>query len=223
MENVDKIKRGEPRARARQDRHRAHRSPTRRLRRRHAVRRLPTLVTLRLDRRVYVRTDGSCGRAAGRRAARIARTAWTSRSSTSTFRKTASRFADRRGARLPGCWSSSPDASRNSTTATSSIFRICCVRATRWSSMTRGSFRRGFPVCASCGRRATGARIEATLVERLDPARWRALARPAKRLAPGDRIRFGERWGVCLLGVLDATVEEPGRRRGRTRLRPLRR
>jgi len=35
-----------------------------------------------------------------------------------------------------------------------------------------------------------GARIEATLIERLAPDRWRALARPGKRLRVGDRIEF---------------------------------
>lgn len=35
------------------------------------------------------------------------------------------------------------------------------------------------------------ARVEATLLKRLGPDLWRALAKPAKRLAPGDRIAFG--------------------------------
>ncbi|TVQ53783.1 MAG: tRNA preQ1(34) S-adenosylmethionine ribosyltransferase-isomerase QueA [Rhodobacteraceae bacterium] len=35
------------------------------------------------------------------------------------------------------------------------------------------------------------ARIEATLLKRLGPDTWLALAKPAKRLAPGDRIAFG--------------------------------
>jgi S-adenosylmethionine:tRNA ribosyltransferase-isomerase len=50
--------------------------------------------------------------------------------------------------------------------------------------------------------------IEATLHRRLDGSRWRAFVRPAKRLAPGDIIRFGEEGKVCFLGELDATVEE---------------
>lgn len=54
------------------------------------------------------------------------------------------------------------------------------------------------------------ARIEVTLVRRLDGNRWRALARPAKRLAVGDRIRFGAEGRVCLLGTLDARVEAKG-------------
>ncbi len=39
------------------------------------------------------------------------------------------------------------------------------------------------------GRRGD-ARIEATLVKPLGPAEWRAFARPARRLRPGDRIYF---------------------------------
>jgi S-adenosylmethionine:tRNA ribosyltransferase-isomerase len=54
------------------------------------------------------------------------------------------------------------------------------------------------------------ARISVNLIERLGPERWLALARPAKRLKPGDRITFGEGGNVCLLGELAATVEERG-------------
>ncbi len=35
------------------------------------------------------------------------------------------------------------------------------------------------------------ARVEATLIRRLCPDRWEALARPAKRLQPGDMLAFG--------------------------------
>jgi S-adenosylmethionine:tRNA ribosyltransferase-isomerase len=59
------------------------------------------------------------------------------------------------------------------------------------------------------GRGAEPA-IEATLHKRLDGSRWRAFVRPAKRLAPGDVVRFGEQGKVCFLGQLDATVEEKG-------------
>lgn len=54
------------------------------------------------------------------------------------------------------------------------------------------------------------ARIEATLVKREGSNLWRALAKPAKRLAPGDRIRFGEASEsmACLLAALDADVVE---------------
>ena len=54
------------------------------------------------------------------------------------------------------------------------------------------------------------AEIAVTLIERLDEARWQALARPAKRLEPGDRIQFGEGGNVCALGALDAIVEGRG-------------
>ena len=55
--------------------------------------------------------------------------------------------------------------------------------------------------------RGSEPKIEATLVKRLDGSRWRALVRPAKKLAVGDAIRFGEEGKVCFTGQLDATVE----------------
>ena len=58
--------------------------------------------------------------------------------------------------------------------------------------------------------RGTEPRIEATLIERIDGSRWRAFARPAKKLAKGDVIRFGEEGKVCFLGQLDATVDGKG-------------
>ena len=56
------------------------------------------------------------------------------------------------------------------------------------------------------------ASVEATLTERVDDSRWRALARPAKRLKVGERIRFGEASEsmACLLAALDAEVEDKG-------------
>jgi len=59
------------------------------------------------------------------------------------------------------------------------------------------------------GRGAEPA-IEATLHQRLDGSRWRAFVKPAKRLAPGDVVRFGDEGKVCFLGQLDATVEQKG-------------
>jgi S-adenosylmethionine:tRNA ribosyltransferase-isomerase len=53
-------------------------------------------------------------------------------------------------------------------------------------------------------------RIDATLIKRLDGSRWQALVKPAKRLIPGDTIRFGSEGRVCLLGQLDAQVEAKG-------------
>src|SRR3954463_1611516 len=58
--------------------------------------------------------------------------------------------------------------------------------------------------------RATEPKIEATLIKRLDGSRWQALVKPAKKLASGDRIRFGNEGKVCLLGHLDAEVEAKG-------------
>jgi S-adenosylmethionine:tRNA ribosyltransferase-isomerase len=53
-------------------------------------------------------------------------------------------------------------------------------------------------------------KIEATLIKRLDGSRWQALVKPAKRLIPGDTVRFGNEGRVCLLGHLDAQVEHKG-------------
>jgi S-adenosylmethionine:tRNA ribosyltransferase-isomerase len=55
------------------------------------------------------------------------------------------------------------------------------------------------------------AGVTVTLIRRLDAARWEALARGAKKLAAGDRIRFGTTSdGACLIAGLDATVAEKG-------------
>jgi len=58
--------------------------------------------------------------------------------------------------------------------------------------------------------RATEPKIEATLIKRIDGSRWQALVKPAKKLAPGDVVRFGNEGRVCLLGQLDAEVEHKG-------------
>src|ERR1700692_893670 len=55
--------------------------------------------------------------------------------------------------------------------------------------------------------RETEPKIEATLIKRLDGSRWQALVKPAKKLVPGDVVRFGNEGKVCLLGHLDAEVE----------------
>ncbi len=63
------------------------------------------------------------------------------------------------------------------------------------------------------GRRTRGgntAHVAFNLIRRVDESRWRAFARPAKRLAVGDLVRFGGEGRVCLMGVLDATVTEKG-------------
>jgi S-adenosylmethionine:tRNA ribosyltransferase-isomerase len=58
--------------------------------------------------------------------------------------------------------------------------------------------------------RDTEPKIDATLIKRLDGSRWQALVKPAKKLAPGDVVRFGNEGKVCLLGHLDAQVEHKG-------------
>ena len=57
-------------------------------------------------------------------------------------------------------------------------------------------------------RRGDGppARVAFNLIKRIDDSRWRAFARPAKRLEAGDRIQFGTSETVCLAGALNATV-----------------
>jgi S-adenosylmethionine:tRNA ribosyltransferase-isomerase len=61
-------------------------------------------------------------------------------------------------------------------------------------------------------RGEAAARVEITLHRREGADRWRAFARPAKRLAVGDRIRFGEaaESAACELARLDAEVEKRG-------------
>ena len=59
-------------------------------------------------------------------------------------------------------------------------------------------------------REGSLAQIDATLHMRLGPDRWKAFVRPAKRLVAGDRIAFGHQSNLCLMGSLDATVEEKG-------------
>jgi S-adenosylmethionine:tRNA ribosyltransferase-isomerase len=58
-------------------------------------------------------------------------------------------------------------------------------------------------------RGEASARVEVLLHKRLAPDRWRAFAKPAKRLNPGDRIVFGEASEgiVCELQHLIATVD----------------
>ena len=53
--------------------------------------------------------------------------------------------------------------------------------------------------------------IEATLLRRMSPSYWDALAKPGKRLRLGDRIRFGASADrACMLGTLDAIVAGKG-------------
>ncbi|MFA7414989.1 MAG: tRNA preQ1(34) S-adenosylmethionine ribosyltransferase-isomerase QueA [Rhizobium sp.] len=52
--------------------------------------------------------------------------------------------------------------------------------------------------------------VSATLHMRAGPERWKAFARPGKRIKIGDRIEFGHSGNACLLGTLGAVVEEKG-------------
>ncbi|MCV0396872.1 MAG: tRNA preQ1(34) S-adenosylmethionine ribosyltransferase-isomerase QueA [Rhizobiaceae bacterium] len=52
------------------------------------------------------------------------------------------------------------------------------------------------------------AHVEATLHMRVAPDTWRAFLKPAKRVAEGERIAFGHTSNLCLMGSLDATVDE---------------
>ncbi len=54
------------------------------------------------------------------------------------------------------------------------------------------------------------AKIAATLHLRSGADRWWAFARPAKKLAIGDRVCFGSGGAACFSGTLDATVAEKG-------------
>jgi S-adenosylmethionine:tRNA ribosyltransferase-isomerase len=58
--------------------------------------------------------------------------------------------------------------------------------------------------------RGPETRIEANLIKRIDGSRWLAFVKPAKRLAIGDTVRFGDEGKVCFLGQLDASVEAKG-------------
>src|ERR1700743_3367991 len=58
--------------------------------------------------------------------------------------------------------------------------------------------------------RETEPKIEATLIKRLDGSRWQALVKPARKLTSGDIVRVGTGGKVCLLGHLDAEVEDKG-------------
>ncbi len=54
------------------------------------------------------------------------------------------------------------------------------------------------------------SQVSFTLHMRVAPDCWKAFARPAKRLKAGDRLSFGHGENSCMLGSLDATVEQKG-------------
>ena len=59
-------------------------------------------------------------------------------------------------------------------------------------------------------RNGVSAKISLNLLTRLSDNVWRVLARPAKRLEPGDRVQLGHTNDMCLMGALDATVRAKG-------------
>jgi S-adenosylmethionine:tRNA ribosyltransferase-isomerase len=60
-------------------------------------------------------------------------------------------------------------------------------------------------------RDGSAAGVSVTLIKRLTSSRWQALARGAKKLGEGDRVRFGaQNDAACLIAGLDATVAEKG-------------
>ena len=51
------------------------------------------------------------------------------------------------------------------------------------------------------------AHVHVNLHKQISSHEWLAFAKPAKRLKPGDRIRFGDQdHNICMMGMLDATV-----------------
>jgi S-adenosylmethionine:tRNA ribosyltransferase-isomerase len=60
------------------------------------------------------------------------------------------------------------------------------------------------------GRGDATPKIEALLHMRIDGSRWKAFAKPGKKLQVGDRLRFGAVGKVCAAGDLDATVLSKG-------------
>lgn len=54
------------------------------------------------------------------------------------------------------------------------------------------------------------SRVDATLHMRVGQDSWKAFLRPAKRVQAGDRIAFGHTGNLCLMGTLNAVVEEKG-------------
>jgi S-adenosylmethionine:tRNA ribosyltransferase-isomerase len=63
------------------------------------------------------------------------------------------------------------------------------------------------------GERVRGdakAHVAFNLTKRVDQNRWRAFARPAKRLQVGDRVHLGGTSEMCFAAALDATVSARG-------------
>ncbi len=60
------------------------------------------------------------------------------------------------------------------------------------------------------GRGEATPKIEVTLHQRLASDRWAAFAKPGRKLAVGDMVRFGDEGAACFAGSLNATVLTKG-------------
>lgn len=58
------------------------------------------------------------------------------------------------------------------------------------------------------GRRSSGAAVELLLLKHLGEMRWQVLARPARRVRPGDRIEFGEDLWAQVVGAGKEGIRE---------------
>jgi hypothetical protein len=76
------------------------------------------------------------------------------------------------------------------------------------SSTTPKSFQR--VLIGTRERNGVPSKIEATLLKRLSPGTLAGAGEARASVYRGDRIRFGHESRVCLLGALDATVEDKG-------------
>ena len=106
------------------------------------------------------------------------------------------------------CWSCAPADRRNSKIT---AFAICPNLLRAGDRLVVNDTR---VIAAQLSGRRLGrepeTNVSVTLIKRLDGSHWRALAKPAKRLAQGDVIRFGAEGKVCFINELDATVAEKG-------------
>ena len=128
--------------------------------------------------------------------------------STSSCPPTASRCGRRARAMRRGCWWCGRARHRRARTARARSAEL--LRAGRPARCQRHQGHRGAASRPAHRPGGVEAGIEATLIKRLDGARWQALVKPARKLAVGDVVRFGAEGSVCFLEELDAAVEAKG-------------
>jgi S-adenosylmethionine:tRNA ribosyltransferase-isomerase len=61
------------------------------------------------------------------------------------------------------------------------------------------------------GRGTTTPGIEVTLHQKISDSKWKAFARPGRKLKPDDTIAFGSQNDVCMAAALNAKVVEKGK------------